>query len=163
MRWLHDAYQRARRAKKTQQGQTETLNFVQKFVDSIPNKIIVSSSINCSSFARALQHQEMALRNLDIKETEDKQEMLAVLQRIYAALDDPDSVDGLASIITSPTLEQQIIQHEVCGRWPAAQTCYEILLQKAPDEITYQLGLLESLQNMGHYGIINLSRIYDYL
>ncbi len=55
--------------------------------------------------------------------------MPSVLQKIYAALDDPDAIDGLSSKITSPTLEQQIIQHEVCGRWPAAQTYYEILLQ----------------------------------
>ena len=150
-KWHRDSYLRARRAKKPLLGYMDQINFVQKFTDSVPHKSIVDAAIKCNSFARALMHQEIALRSTILSDN-DKENFLSVLQKIYAALDDGDSVDGLASKIISPTLEQQIIQHEVCGRWPAAQTCYEILLQRSPEEITFQLGLLESLQNMGHYG-----------
>jgi serine/threonine-protein kinase ATR len=135
------------------------ITILTNFLDKIPQETIVSASIYCSSFARALLHQEhLARRAIESNSPSIKlQKIFGTLQQIYASLDDSDSLEGMASKILNPTLEQKILQHEVCGQWPAAQTCYEILLQQKPNEMRYQIGLLECLQNMGHYGITILN------
>lgn len=129
---------------------------VEQFLSSIPRNVLSEAAIQSHSYARALLHFEEYVRieakNRDIVQM---QPLYNMLQKIYARVDDADSLECLASKLISPTLQQQIIQHEVCGRWPEAQSCYEVLLQQEPDHSEYQLGLLRCLENMGHYGIID--------
>jgi serine/threonine-protein kinase ATR len=49
----------------------------------------------------------------------------------------------------SSTLEEQILEYKSMGNWTAAQSCYEIALQKAPDRLELHTGLLDCLKNLG--------------
>jgi serine/threonine-protein kinase ATR len=130
----------------------DSASVVENFLGTIPQDLLASASIQCNSYARALLHFEQFIRQEAESRTEEEMEPLySQLQKIYAQLDDGDALEGLATKLSNPSLEQQIIYHEVCGRWPAAQSCYEVLLQQKPRETSYQLGLLQCLQNMGHY------------
>jgi tetratricopeptide (TPR) repeat protein len=124
---------------------------VERFLARIPHDMLSEASFNCNSFARALLHVEIYIRSKQEANTDDMDPLWNNMQKIYAQLLDADSLEGLSTLITNPSLEQQIIHHEVCGRWPAAQSCYEVLLQQNPQNTSYQLGLLKCLQNMGHY------------
>ena len=78
------------------------------------------------------------------------QPLLEQMQRIYANLDEPDGMDGIARLLLQPSLDSQILEHEACGRWTSAQTCYELALQKHPHELRYHVGLMQCLKNLGH-------------
>lgn len=74
------------------------------------------------------------------------------LHEIYAHLDEPDGMQGVSSLVLSPSLEHQIREHESTGRWTAAQSCWEIKLQNSPNDLEFHLGLIRCLRNLGHYG-----------
>ena len=75
------------------------------------------------------------------------------LHEIYAQLDEPDGMEGISMLILSPSLEHKIRQHESTGQWTAAQSCWEVGLQRSPDNLEFHLGLMRCLRNLGHYGL----------
>ncbi|KAI8902434.1 hypothetical protein BC833DRAFT_639508 [Globomyces pollinis-pini] len=140
------------------------LGRVERLVNDIPQSLMAEASIRCQAYARALLHFEQHIRSeMRYKSNEEMQLMYGQLQKIYAHLEDSDAIEGLIIKLNNPTLEQQIIQHEVGGRWTAAQSCYEVLLQQSPEETAYQFGMLNCLQNMGHYGIKELLNVLESL
>ncbi|KAJ3270791.1 serine/threonine-protein kinase M1 [Terramyces sp. JEL0728] len=131
------------------------LQLIANFIQSIPQSVLASASIKCNSYSRALLHYEQHVR----QNKDQGQEMYSVLLKIYSELQDVDNIEGLSNKLASPTLEQQIIQNQVLGKYTLAQSCFEVLLQQQPDNINYQLGLLDCLKNMGHYdSLITLSK-----
>ena len=87
----------------------------------------------------------------------DLQPQYERLHEIYAQLDEPDGMEGLSSLINLPSLELQIREHESTGRWTSAQSCWEVKIQKAPEDLSLHIGLLRCLRNLGHYGIVTCS------
>ncbi|KAJ3317785.1 serine/threonine-protein kinase M1 [Boothiomyces sp. JEL0866] len=114
------------------------LEIVSTFINSIPQSVLATTSIKCNSYSRALLHYEQHVR----QHKDHDQEMYSILLKIYSELQDVDNIEGLSNKLVSPTLEQQIIQN---------QSCFEVLLQQDPENINYQLGLLDCLKNLGHY------------
>ncbi len=47
------------------------------------------------------------------------------LQRIYAEIDEPDGMLGIAALRTETSLWEQTRDYESAGRWADALTCYE--------------------------------------
>ncbi|KAF5389251.1 hypothetical protein D9757_003511 [Collybiopsis confluens] len=76
------------------------------------------------------------------------------LHELYAALD--EGMEGISTMILSPTLEHQIRHHESSGHWTSAQSCWEVRLQQSPDNVEYHLGLLCCLWNLGHYDTLRI-------
>ncbi|KAJ3311720.1 serine/threonine-protein kinase M1 [Boothiomyces sp. JEL0838] len=131
------------------------LEIVSNFVKSIPQSVLANASIKCNSFSRALKHYEQHVR----QNKDQGQETYSVLLKIYAELQDVDNIEGISKMLVSPTLEQQIIQNRVLGNYTLAQSCFEVLLQQDPENLNYQLGLLDCLKNLGHYdSLITLCR-----
>jgi serine/threonine-protein kinase ATR len=79
------------------------------------------------------------------------------LHEIYTQLDQPDGMEGISTLILSPSLEHQIHQHKSTGHWTAAQSCWEVRLQQQPDNLDFHLRLLRCLRNLGHYGTVLLA------
>ncbi|KAJ3367313.1 serine/threonine-protein kinase M1, partial [Kappamyces sp. JEL0680] len=122
------------------------------FLKRIPQSMIAKSAIQTKSYARALMHYELYFRYERLsKSNHELQPLYCDLQDIYAQLEDVDSLQGLASKLEYQSLDQQIAVHEVNGEWMSAHSCYEVLLQSSPTNSKYQHGLLNALQNMGHY------------
>lgn len=74
------------------------------------------------------------------------------LQDIYAHIDEPDGLEGLAAQMQVLDIDQQVLGHRKAGRWTAAQTWYEIRLAEDPDNTDVQHDLLTCLKQSGQHG-----------
>ena len=132
----------------------EALLRVDSVLASVDQGLMAKAAFQCKAYARSLMNLEqqiMALRerNATAPELQDHYERL---HEMYAHLDEPDGMEGVSTMILSPSLEHQIRQHESTGRWTSAQSCWEVRLQHEPENLEYHLGLLRCLKNLGHYG-----------
>lgn len=132
----------------------EQLVRVDSMVSSIDQNLMAGAALRCKAYARALMSfEQQAVLLRDTKNTDTLADYYDRLHEIYAQLDEPDGMEGITTFILTPSLEHQIRQNESTGRWTAAQSCWEVQLQRAPNELTSHLGLLRCLKNLGHYGM----------
>lgn len=159
---------------------------VNRLLDKIPAQIMTDAALRVKASARALLYYEKYMRFLTSSSPAAKsasssastsasassssaaaapkrlnQQMSNLLkdfQPIYASMDEPDGMEGLAVMMTQSSLDQEILNHETAGRWAEAQQCYELAIQQQhPGEqlpFAYQRGLLTCLKNLGHLEII---------
>jgi len=115
---------------------------------------MAKAAFQCKAFARSLMNFEQQVVTIQERSTGNKDlpAYYEKLHEIYAQLDEPDGMEGVSTLILSPSLEHQIRQHESTGRWTSAQSCWEVRLQESPDNVNFHLGLLRCLRNLGHYG-----------
>jgi serine/threonine-protein kinase ATR len=127
---------------------------IDSILSSIDHLLMAQAAFQCKAFARSLMNFEQHI--LSLKETspqtQDLSDHFERLHEIYAHLDEPDGMEGVSTLILSPSLEHQIRQHESTGHWTSAQSCWEVRLQQSPDNVEYHQGLLRCLRNLGHYG-----------
>lgn len=132
----------------------EQLLKIDSILSSIDSALMAKAAFRCKAYARSLMNHErqiLALQTGDVQYAQ-LQDHLEHLHEIYAHLDEPDGMEGVSTLILSPSLEHQIRQHESTGRWTSAQSCWEVRLQHSPDNLDFHLGLLRCLRNLGHYG-----------
>lgn len=134
------------------QGQ---ISSVENVIKSIPAAIIAQRAIDCGSYARALFHWELFIRESpqsNDQEKPDRSSMYQRLHNIYMQIDEPDGLDGISAHLNILEPEQQAFQHRRAGRWPAAQSWYEIELAKTPSNEKYQVDLLNCFRESGQFG-----------
>ncbi|KAJ3568764.1 hypothetical protein NP233_g5503 [Leucocoprinus birnbaumii] len=130
----------------------EQLTHVDSILTSIDHHLMAQAAFQCKAFARSLMHSEQEV--VFLRETSQNRDLSSFYERlheIYAHLDEPDGMEGMSTLILSPSLEHQIRQHESTGQWTSAQSCWEVRLQQSPDNVEFHLGLLRCLRNLGHY------------
>jgi serine/threonine-protein kinase ATR len=137
-------------------------------LSSIDQILMAKAAFQCKAFARSLMNFEQQVVTIQERQAKNKDlpSYYEKLHEIYAQLDEPDGMEGISTLILSPSLEHQIRQHESTGRWTSAQSCWEVRLQESPDNVNFHLGLLRCLRNLGHYGkasSLSLSKILIYL
>ena len=134
--------------------QEEQLLRVDSILSSIDQHLMAKAALQCKAYARALMNFERQIMALQASPTPSADLPLYYehLHEIYSHLDEPDGMEGISTLILSPSLEHQIRQHESTGRWTSAQSCWEVRLQQSPDNLDFHLGLLRCLRNLGHYG-----------
>jgi serine/threonine-protein kinase ATR len=153
MRWVQ-----AKRARgRLTSADKETIARVQTLIDSIPAELVSQRAIDCNEFARALFYLDQHAQKLEQqkREPEDRTKLLEKLQEIYANIDEPDGLEGVAAHLHVLDINQQILSHKKAGRWSAAQTWYEMQLAEKPGNIEIQLELLNCLKQSGHHGKLN--------
>lgn len=74
------------------------------------------------------------------------------LQHIYTQIDEPDGIEGISTKLPVLNVDQQILEHRKAGRWTAAQSWYELLLNEKPDDLDTQINLLTCLKESGQHG-----------
>ncbi|KAI6100243.1 hypothetical protein F5141DRAFT_1009738 [Pisolithus sp. B1] len=133
----------------------EQLVRVDSLLSSINHDLMAKAALQCKAYARSLMNFERQIVNLQEQGRPTSQRDLTPyyerLHEIYSYLDEPDGMEGISTLILSPSLEHQIRQHESTGRWTAAQSCWEVRLQQSPDNLDFHIGLLHCLRNLGHY------------
>ncbi|KAF9450926.1 hypothetical protein P691DRAFT_724995 [Macrolepiota fuliginosa MF-IS2] len=131
----------------------EQLMRIDSILSSIDHHLMAQAAFRCKAFARSLMNFERQIVSLKERspKSKDLPEYYERLHEIYAQLDEPDGMEGVSTLILSPSLEHQIRQHESTGRWTSAQSCWEVRLQQSPDNVEFHLGLLRCLRNLGHY------------
>ncbi|KAG1752448.1 uncharacterized protein EDB91DRAFT_1243215 [Suillus paluster] len=128
---------------------------VDSVLSSIDHELMAKAALQCRAYARSLMNFERQIVSMRERQPPppgtDFTPYYERLHEIYAQLDEPDGMEGISTLILSPSLEHQIRQHESTGRWTAAQSCWEVRLQQQPDNLDFHLGLLRCLRNLGHY------------
>jgi serine/threonine-protein kinase ATR len=120
---------------------------------SLPQSMVADAAFQAKSHARALLNYERILYEMQTNNPSVKpQHHYERMHHIYAELNEPDGMEGVSVSIISPSLEHQIREHEMTGRWTSAQSCWEVQLQLKPDDPNSHLGLLRCLKNLGHHG-----------
>ncbi|KAG6868123.1 hypothetical protein C0993_007327 [Termitomyces sp. T159_Od127] len=131
----------------------EQLLRVDSILSSIDQILIARAAFECKAYARSLMSFERQIVALHEQSPNNKDlpGYYERLHEIYSHLDEPDGMEGVSTLILSPSLEHQIRQHESTGRWTSAQSCWEVRLQQSPDNVDFHIGLLRCLRNLGHY------------
>jgi len=142
---------------------------VKSIMTQISPELIASAALYCKDHARALLNIEQQILKLEggqvssgqslivdeatdhISPEQQLQKYYEKAHEIYAAVDEPDGMEGISAKITAPSIPHQIREHESTGRWTSAQSCWEVQLQRHPDELRSHVGLLRCLRNLGHY------------
>lgn len=127
---------------------------IERVISSIPADVIAQRSLECGSYARALFHWERHVQEQKRQADKDAKVHDALYQRlhsIYSHIDEPDGLDGIAAHLNILTPEQQAFQHRRAGRWPAAQSWYEIELEQKPSDPDLQVQLLGCLKESGQF------------
>ncbi|KAJ5806956.1 hypothetical protein N7474_010548 [Penicillium riverlandense] len=123
---------------------------VEGLLVSIPPEIISKRAVECKSFSRALFHWEQYIRKCrSQKETQDRTSLGPLYQRlqdIYSQIDEPDGIEGISSHLPALDVDQQVLEHRKAGRWPTAQSWYELQLEKEPDNVDAQWNLVTCLK-----------------
>jgi serine/threonine-protein kinase ATR len=127
------------------------IKHVEAVLDSIPPDLISRRAIECNSYARALFHWEQYMRQVK-EESENSDELFERLQEIYSQIDEPDGIEGISAQLHVLDIDQQILEHRKAGRWPAAQSWYELQLNDKPQDPDLQVNLLTCLRESGQYG-----------
>ncbi|KAF7432763.1 serine/threonine-protein kinase M1 [Pleurotus ostreatus] len=142
----------ARRARITSVSDEELLQ-VDSILSSIDQELMAKAALQCKAYARSLMNFEQLVRTTRERSPASPtlHSSYERLHEIYAYLDEPDGMEGVSALILNPSLEHQIRQHESLGQWTSAQSCWELCLQKEPDNLDLHLGLLRCLRNLGHY------------
>jgi len=121
---------------------------------NIDQSLMAKAAFQCKAYARSLMNFEQQILILQERDSgrTDLPNYYDQLHEIYSHLDEPDGMEGISTMILSPSLEHTIRQHESTGRWTSAQSCWEVRLQQSPDNVDFHIGLLRCLRNLGHYG-----------
>lgn len=72
-------------------------------------------------------------------------------QNMYAALEEPDGMRGLASLRQKASVQSEIKDLESLGKWGEALTSYEKCLQIYPAQTHLHTGMLECYRNLGQW------------
>ncbi|KAJ4486427.1 latcripin-1 [Lentinula lateritia] len=131
----------------------ENLVRVDSVLSNINQDLLAKAALQCKAYALSLMNFESRIVELQQRSSNhhDLPTYYEHLHEIYAHLDEPDGMEGVSTMILSPSLEHQIRHHESSGHWTSAQSCWEVRLQQFPDNVDYHLGLLRCLRNLGHY------------
>uniref|UniRef100_H3ANL6 Serine/threonine-protein kinase ATR n=1 Tax=Latimeria chalumnae TaxID=7897 RepID=H3ANL6_LATCH len=77
------------------------------------------------------------------------------LQKLYAAMHEPDGVTGVNAIRTGePSLKEQILEHESTGLLRDATACYDRAMQLEPDQIIHYHGVMKSMMGLGQLSTV---------
>lgn len=136
---------------------TAQVETVEKFLGTIPAEVLATRAVHCGSYARALQNWEQYIRqtrplipSAGPASSASANDMLySKLQDIYAQIDEPDGLEGIAAHLPFLSEEQQAIQHAKAGRWSAAQAWYETQLTHDFHNEEIQQRLLDCLRESG--------------
>jgi serine/threonine-protein kinase ATR len=112
------------------------------------------ASFRCKGYARSLLHYEQYIREATNKQGSSEQTLQVMYekhQEIYAHMEEPDGMDGISSLITSGTLNQNLLQCESAGRWNEALALYELRLEERPSSFDNYAGLYRCHENLGQF------------
>jgi serine/threonine-protein kinase ATR len=133
------------------------ISSVESVLAIIPADVISRRAVECKSYSRALFHWEQYIRQQRERCQANLQEgnlepLYERLQEIYTQIDEPDGIEGISTHLQVLNIDQQILEHRKAGRWTAAQSWYELLLNERPNDLEVQCNLLTSLKESGQHG-----------
>ncbi|XP_077344341.1 serine/threonine-protein kinase ATR isoform X2 [Lithobates pipiens] len=124
---------------------------VTKFLELIPQDTLAVASFRSKAYTRAVMHFESFI----VEKKQEIQEHLGFLQKLYAAMHEPDGVAGVSAIRKrAATLKEQILEHESIGLLRDATACYDRAIQLKPEEIVHYNGVVKSMLGLGQLSTV---------
>ncbi|XP_053567639.1 serine/threonine-protein kinase ATR [Bombina bombina] len=124
---------------------------VTRFLDLIPQDTLAVASFRSKAYTRAVMHFESFI----MEKKQDIQEHLGFLQKLYAAMHEPDGVAGVSAIRKKEaSLKEQILEHESIGLLRDATACYDRAIQLEPQEIIHYHGVVKSMLGLGQLSTV---------
>ncbi|OCT80913.1 hypothetical protein XELAEV_18027725mg [Xenopus laevis] len=124
---------------------------VTRFLDLIPQDTLAVASFRSKAYTRALMHFESFI----MEKKQEIQEHLGFLQKLYAAMHEPDGVAGVSAIRKKEaSLKEQILEHESIGLLRDATACYDRAIQLKPEEIIHYHGVVKSMLGLGQLSTV---------
>ncbi|XP_028587032.2 serine/threonine-protein kinase ATR isoform X1 [Podarcis muralis] len=124
---------------------------VVRFLDLIPQDTLAAASFRSKAYTRAVMHFESFI----MEKKQNIQEHLGFLQKLYAAMHEPDGVEGVSAIRKAePSLKEQILEHESIGLLRDATACYDRAMQMEPDQIIHYHGVVKSMLGLGQLSTV---------
>ena len=109
------------------------LCLVRLFLDQIMEVSLANLSFMTGSYHRSAFHLDRSLVGLNGPEYEN---LLNSMQKLYARLEEPDLVVGVAALRTEePGLDSLVLYHQAVGNFQDALCCYE--RQRSEGELNY--------------------------
>ncbi|KAM9604545.1 LOW QUALITY PROTEIN: serine/threonine-protein kinase ATR [Trichechus inunguis] len=129
----------------------EDYRSVTGFLDLIPQDTLAVASFRSKAYTRAVMHFESFIT----EKKQNIQEHLGFLQKLYAAMHEPDGVAGVSAIRKAePSLKEQILEHESSGLLRDATACYDRAIQLEPDQIIHYHGVVKSMLGLGQLSTV---------
>ncbi|KAF3827192.1 hypothetical protein GH733_002678 [Mirounga leonina] len=129
----------------------EDYQSVTRFLDLIPQDTLAVASFRSKAYTRAVMHFESFIT----EKKQNIQEHLGFLQKLYAAMHEPDGVAGVSAIRKAePSLKEQILEHESIGLLRDATACYDRAIQLEPDQIIHYHGVVKSMLGLGQLSTV---------
>ncbi|KAL4691900.1 hypothetical protein H8957_002966 [Semnopithecus entellus] len=129
----------------------EDYQSVTRFLDLIPQDTLAVASFRSKAYTRAVMHFESFIT----EKKQNIQEHLGFLQKLYAAMHEPDGVAGVSAIRKAePSLKEQILEHESLGLLRDATACYDRAIQLEPDQIIHYHGVVKSMLGLGQLSTV---------
>ncbi|KAB1283314.1 Serine/threonine-protein kinase ATR [Camelus dromedarius] len=129
----------------------EDYQSVTRFLDLIPQNTLAVASFRSKAYTRAVMHFESFIT----EKKQNIQEHLGFLQKLYAAMHEPDGVAGVSAIRKAePSLKEQILEHESIGLLRDATACYDRAIQLEPDQIIHYHGVVKSMLGLGQLSTV---------
>ncbi|KAM8770022.1 serine/threonine-protein kinase ATR [Rhynchonycteris naso] len=129
----------------------EDYQSVARFLDLIPQDTLARASFRSKAYTRAVMHFESFIT----EKKQDIQEHLGFLQKLYAAMHEPDGVAGVSALRKAePSLKEQILEHESIGLLRDATACYDRAIQLEPDQIIHYHGVVKSMLGLGQLSTV---------
>ncbi|CAH2247104.1 serine threonine- kinase atr isoform X1 [Pelobates cultripes] len=124
---------------------------VTKFLELIPQDTLAIASFRSNAYTRAVMHFESFI----MEKKQEIQEHLGFLQKLYAAMHEPDGVAGVSAIRKKEaSLKEQILEHESIGLLRDATACYDRAIQLKPEEIIHYHGVVKSMLGLGQLSTV---------
>ncbi|XP_058044288.1 serine/threonine-protein kinase ATR isoform X2 [Ahaetulla prasina] len=124
---------------------------VARFLDLIPQDTLAVASFHSKAYTRAVMHFESFV----IEKKQDIQKHLGFLQKLYAAMHEPDAVEGVSALRKAePSLKEQILEHESIGLLRDATACYDRAIQLEPEQIIHYQGVVKSMLGLGQFSTV---------
>uniref|UniRef100_A0A8D0AST5 Serine/threonine-protein kinase ATR n=1 Tax=Sander lucioperca TaxID=283035 RepID=A0A8D0AST5_SANLU len=137
-------------SKPKQNGNGEYQRVV-AFLKGIPQDVLAKASLRSKAYTRALMHFEAYI----LENKENIQDHLTFLQRLYAAMHEPDGVRGVNALRREePSLREQILEHESIGLLRDATACYDRAIQLESDQIGHYHGVMTSMLGLGQLSTV---------
>uniref|UniRef100_A0A670Y2E2 Serine/threonine-protein kinase ATR n=1 Tax=Pseudonaja textilis TaxID=8673 RepID=A0A670Y2E2_PSETE len=136
---------------KASNEEYEEYQNVARFLDLIPQDTLAAASFHSKAYTRAVMHFESFI----IEKKQDIQKHLGFLQKLYAAMHEPDAVEGVSALRKAePSLKEQILEHESIGLLRDATACYDRAIQLEPEQIIHYQGVVKSMLGLGQFSTV---------
>ena len=117
---------------------------LRRFLDQITEVSLANLSFRTGSYHRSAFHLDRSLAGL---QGADYENLLNSMQKLYARLEEPDLVVGVAALRTQePGLDSLVLYHQAVGNFQDALCCYE-RQRSGEGEVNYS-GMIQCYLNI---------------